>query len=450
MKLIDTQDNKFVDRDPKTLQAGTPIPASSMNAIQDEIANVITGYGITIDETNDSQMKEALESHFAPINSPSLTGVPLTTNPDGKTDNQIATVAYVKQYGTETSLGYQAVQQSGGTDQGSNKIYIGADTSDASQVRVQVDSTDAGRIVFQEDDSATYGVSKIGFNHISEDFAFYNTGTKTWNFCYTTTQIDAKSYISSLPTGNNEAVTNIIWNESSNLPAFYYGSNNTVSYSATTDWSNSTFLKLTGGNVTGGIGATNYITAGYNGGWNGSRVNAGDYSWTNGFGFGNPANDGKYRGQIQVTDVLDDGGSNSSGINITGYDSAGTTYQWYLAWNGNIQTPKGLVAFESDISNLQNQINNKQAAGSYIECSDGNKLIAFQISSVAYVSGGTYIAFPNDGFSGTPVSIVATTNADADMDVMTFNWTSQGFYINIPSQTNSQNHPVSIMAVGPA
>lgn len=487
MKLINTPDNKFVDADPSKLIAGTPIPASSMNAIQGEIANVVTGYGLKIDPTNNAQMKAALDKQFAPINSPSLTGIPLTTNPDGKTDNQIATVAFVKQYGTETSLGYQAVQQSGGTDQGSNKIYIGADSSDASQVRVQVDSSDIGRLVFQEDDDATYGVSKIGFNHVSNEFAFYNTGTKTWKFCYTTAQIDSKSYISSLPTGNNKSVTNIIWNESSNLPAYYYGSNDAVTYSATTDWTNSNFLNVkTGGSVTGGIGVTKYLAAGYGGGWNGARTNNGDYAWTNGIAFGNPANDGKYRGTWTVTDVLDQGASNSSGINLTGYDYAGTPHQWYFAWNGNVTTPKGLVAFESDLTNyvastadnrpvgLVQQLTyntttnsmsaqtkdgmwhfmqpagNYQPAGSYIQCSDGGKLIAFQIPSVKYVSGGTYVAFPNGGFSGMPVSIVATTNANNDMDTMTFNWSKEGFYINIPSQTNQQNNPVSIMAVGPA
>ena len=106
--------------------------------------------------------------------------------------------------------------------------------------------------------------------------------------------------------------------------------------------------------------------------------------------------------------------------------------------SGTFQKDGADVAFESD---LENYVKGSSA---------GNKLIAFQISSVAYVSGGTYIAFPDGGFSGTPVSIVATTNADADMDVMTFNWTASGFYVNIPSETNSQNHPVSIMAVGPA
>lgn len=451
MELINTPDNKFVDADPRTLTAGTPIPASFMNAVQGEISNVVTGYGLTIDPTNDAQMKAALDKQFAPINSPSLTGIPLTTNPDGKTDNQIATVAFVKQYGTETSLGYQAVQQSGGTDQGSNKIYIGADSSDASQVRVQVDSSDIGRLVFQEDNSATYGVSKIGFNHVSDQFAFYNTGTKTWQFCYTTTQIDSKSYISSLPSGNNETVTNIIWNESSNLPAYYYGPNDTVTYSATTDWTNSNFLNLNGGTLKGHLWNTSWISAGTNGGWNGARTNVGDYSWTNGIEFGNPTNNANYRGSIQVTDVFDDGGSNSSGINITGYDAGANAYQWYLAWNGNIQTPKGLVAFESDISNLQNQINTKQPAGNYVETNDTNaKFYCWNVTA----SSGDTINFPVE-FTDVSSIVICLTSLDTSRgawltydNVTTTSFEVHGRYMSHGNLDQMPATQVSVMVYG--
>ncbi|GCD58815.1 hypothetical protein NBRC3280_1316 [Acetobacter pasteurianus NBRC 3280] len=269
------------------------------------------------------------------------------------------------------------------------------------------------------------------------------------------------------------------------------------------------YVKKTGDTSTGTQYSTQFFSGGFGGGWNGARTNTGDYGWTNGLAFGNPANDGKYRGTWTVTDVLNEGSSNSSGLNLTGYDAAGTTYQWYFAWNGKVTTPGGVLAFESDLSgyvantnpgisgaltgtslcvnpsdgrsylaysgntkigslawyadvvseatartnadnNLQSQISSKQPAGAYIECPNGNKLIAFQIPSVKFVEGGTYVAFPNGGFSGMPVSIVSTTSADNDMDTMTFNWSKEGFYINIPNKTNSQNNPVSIMAVGPA
>lgn len=272
----------------------------------------------------------------------------------------------------------------------------------------------------------------------------------------------------------------------------------------------STYVLKAGDTSTGTQYSSGWFWGGYNAGWGGSTT-SGQLRWTVcGVAFGNPGGDvsPKYAGNFCVTDVLNDGGNNESGVNMRGYDSAGTLYNWFFAWNGKVTTPGGVLAFENDLlayfsaasnstnvtlTNLQGVNWTASATNSYvqvtgggislavptvaytskqvsdeatlreaadtalqtqidtkIECPNGNKLIAFKISSVAYVSGGTYIAFPDDGFSGTPVSIVATTNADADMDVMTFNWTSAGFYINIPSETNSQNHPVSIMAVGPA
>lgn len=337
MKLINTQNNKFIDADPKTLTPGTPIPASSMNAIQDEIANVVTGYGLTIDETNDAQMKEALDGHFAPINSPSLTGIPITTNPDGKTDNQIATVAYVKQFGTETSLGYQAVQQGGGTSMGNNKLYLGADTTDATQIRVQVDSNAVGKLVIQEEDAVTYGISKIGYNHQSNDVVVYDTGNSMWRHLVEYSTVANQQYISSLPSGNNQRVSNIIWNTSSNLPAYYYGTNNSVSYSATTDW-----VEAGGYNVNGQVNFGAWIETGANRSmWGGSGTNgaaqSGDYVWSAGIsclGYG------KMEATLQVTDVSGNGSDPRVGAHLYVKDYNGTQKDWYFNTAGRLRDPQ--------------------------------------------------------------------------------------------------------------
>lgn len=244
MKKVDSNNGVWVNDDPATLTNGTPIDADVMNNIQDEISNVITDNGGTLDGTNHSQLSQTLNKNFAKLNSPTLTGIPLTSNPDGTINNQIATVDYVNQKALQATVGFTPVQQSGGKDQGANKIYIGADKTDSNQVRVQVDQTDLGKLAFQAEDDNTYGVSKVGYDHVKGELAYYDTGNKAWHYSYTTDYIDGKAYISSLPTGDNTKVNDIIWNTSSNLPAYYYGADNQVSYSATTDWSQEQFLQL--------------------------------------------------------------------------------------------------------------------------------------------------------------------------------------------------------------
>lgn len=239
---------------------------------------------------------------------------------------------------------------------------------------------------------------------------------------------------------------------------------------------------------------SSYIITNVSRAMNGTTTSGG-YCWGNGltvYGYGD------LTAGFTISDVNNEGGDYRSGVNITGITYDNVTHQWYFHWddylydgNGNKflkaadVTPYFSAAANSSnasVTNIQGcnwttpatnsylqvTANNislalptvsyvansitayAQPIGDYIECPNGTKLIAFQISSVKFVSGGTYVTFPNDGFSGTPVSVIATTNADNDMDVMTFNWTAKGFYVNIPSQTNVQNNPVSIMAVGPA
>ncbi|MFT8850379.1 gp53-like domain-containing protein [Acetobacter orientalis] len=241
MKKVDTNNGVWVNDDPATLTNGTPIDADVMNNIQDEISNVITDNGGTLDGTNHSQLSQTLNKNFAKLNSPTLTGIPLTSNPDGTVDNQIATVDYVNQKALQATVGFTPVQQSGGDNQGPNKIYIGADKTDSNQVRVQVDQTDRGLMVFQDNDSVTHGVDQIGFNIGGQTFAFRDRIDNKWRFSYTTDQIDAKAYIGSIPDGNNLKVSDIIWNSSSSLPALYYGTDNSVAYLATETWANTTF-----------------------------------------------------------------------------------------------------------------------------------------------------------------------------------------------------------------
>lgn len=155
------------------------------------------------------------------------------------------------------------------------------------------------------------------------------------------------------------------------------------------------YVKKSGDTSTGTQYSPQFFSGGFGGGWNGARTHTGDYGWTNGLAFGNPANDGKYRGTWTVTDVLNEGGSNSSGLNLTGYDAGGKAYQWYFAWNGKITTPGGVLAFESDLSGYVANTNPgiRGALTSTSLCvnpSDGRSYLAYsgntKIASLAWYS----------------------------------------------------------------
>ena len=94
-----------------------------------------------------------VNSSGAPLNSPTFTGTPAAPTAAADTNTtQLATTAYVVGQGYlksstasttyQTALGFAPIQQGGGTNQFSNKMYIGWSAS--SQLRVQVDTTDFG------------------------------------------------------------------------------------------------------------------------------------------------------------------------------------------------------------------------------------------------------------------------------------------------------------------
>ncbi|OUJ09538.1 hypothetical protein HK25_11445, partial [Acetobacter sp. DsW_059] len=107
-------------------------------------------------------------------------------------------------------------------------------------------------------------------------------------------------------------------------------------------------VNRSGDTMTGPLTSSGWIFGGVNGGMSGTPT-AGTYMWTEGIGFGNPYNSGNFRGTWCVSDVFDEGSANTAGVNLTGYDATSKVYQWYFAWNGNITTPKGLVAFQSEL-----------------------------------------------------------------------------------------------------
>lgn len=200
----------------------------------------------------------------------------------------------------------------------------------------------------------------------------------------------------------------VIYDTSSNSAIFQL-SENSISWKGNNLALDNEKVNRSGDSMTGHLWNTSWISAGANGGWNGARTNTGDYGWTNGIEVGNPTNNGAYRASIQITDVLNNGSSNTSGINFTGYDSANNTYQWYLAWNGNIQTPKGLVAFESDLSNLQNQINNRVQK-------TGDTISWLQVSGATWTLGNSSAVYNSAVNRWTNSYVDSTGNATWDLN----------------------------------
>ncbi|ARW48165.1 hypothetical protein [Acetobacter pasteurianus] len=110
------------------------------------------------------------------------------------------------------------------------------------------------------------------------------------------------------------------------------------------------YVKKSGDTMSGILNNSSWVAGGVGGGWNNNNPANGEYVFTKGIEFGNPANNGYFRGTWCVTDVHGNGAADRSGLNLTGYDSTGVTYQWYFAWNGRVTTPGGVLAFESDLS----------------------------------------------------------------------------------------------------
>ena len=125
----------------------------------------------------------------------------------------------------------------------------------------------------------------------------------------------------------------------------------------------------------------------------------------------------------------------------------GTWHELQFRSDDRLYTVSGNVfALESDISNLQNQINGKQAAGDYVTGLAPGKIMQDFIVGVSG-SGVHDIAFPR-AFSSPPTTIVISyglTNGSNSPVSVLGGWTSTGFQI----QTNGSTS-VNFLAVGPS
>lgn len=175
------QTQTFVAANPGTGTKGTRITAAYMNNVNSELSNILVELNITPDATKTDQISQALKATYAPINSPTLTGIPLTSTPGSSPpQNQIATCGYVADLVTSGQIGYPVVEQGGGADMGTNKMYIGWAT-DASGVVVQVDSTTVGKMVLSTADTNTYSIPNFNYNHTT-DILQCRDSNNVWHF----------------------------------------------------------------------------------------------------------------------------------------------------------------------------------------------------------------------------------------------------------------------------
>lgn len=125
----------------------------------------------------------------------------------------------------------------------------------------------------------------------------------------------------------------------------------------------------------------------------------------------------------------------------------GTWHELQFRSDNRLYTDSGNVfALESDISNLQTQINGKQPAGDYVTGLAPGKIMQDFIVGVSG-SGVHDIAFPR-AFSSPPTTIVIShglTNGSNSPVSVLGGWTSTGFQI----QTNGSTS-VNFLAVGPS
>lgn len=185
-------------------------------------------------------------------------------------------------------------------------------------------------------------------------------------------------------------------------------------------------------------------------GWAGGTA-SGQGRWANGhLAFGAPDNTANtYTGYFQVIDYIGDAGNNASGINMFGFNYTGARFDWYFPWNGNIITPKGFVAFQSDLQNYQ-------PAGSYVTTATyssdfatadssiinlpyGNRILAFTVTVDGNGSNSHRITYPQ-AFSGPSTAVFNCNDTGQSRSVSLANGTlpdSTGFNISVSVHGNS-------------
>jgi hypothetical protein len=105
--------NLYTDGNPSLGVVATVLNASAMNAIQEEICNVIEGAGITLDPLDSTQLKQAIQNGGGSLNFSLANNQVAAANVTGllldKTKTRAATIPFLLHRQTDTPLEYDVV-----------------------------------------------------------------------------------------------------------------------------------------------------------------------------------------------------------------------------------------------------------------------------------------------------------------------------------------------------
>lgn len=403
------QSETFNNPNPATGESGTLVTTTWFQNVNDEISNVITKNGGTLDSTNHAQLYTTLSTTYAPLESPTFTGVPLCPDTNSSSNGRaIVNFESMKAYVSAGSLGYTPVHQGGGTGQGTNSIYIGYATSGGT-LKCTVDATDLGSFAFQSWVSSNY-LSLTGGNV---------TGTLTYN-------------------GTSVATTNDVNNAETDVK----------------NWTASNYLSLSGGTISGSL------TVNGTGIFSGD-LHVGDNSWL----YTNVIQSNSGSLILRDSTTIYGGLTTNTGCQLGGtgqqftYNSDSSYHMslqsdgncvWYVGSNSFASISPSLFSYNGQTVATQPWANGQfvnaatynsdfGSSGNIINLAYGHRINTFTTT----ITSGSRVNYPQ-AFSGNATSI--NLNSTVRLDLWVTDQDSAGFTV---ASNESTSQTIFVVAIGP-